>query len=960
MTLQALIDDPGLRRVILVEVHPFDLGLAAEIVLGFSAGADAPVYNGHLWHERIATSYATNTTITQSGFDLGGFTTPTYGVVTFKVGDGSSFTDSLGVLKDLRTLSWDGRRVRILIGSPEDDFAAFEVIFDGLIEDFTWDETNFTLSIRDKTTKLDDEMQIVTFAGTGGLEGGADVKNLIKPLVFGVRRNIVPVLVDSLNQIYVVNEGSIQAVDDVFDNAVQLINAGDIVTLGLPALVNWTPEGGRYITDLAQGAIRLGAEPAGVLTMDVQGDNSGTGFIAKTADIIERILLTKGGFVAADIDSPSFTQFNLDFPGSAGVYVKDDVTIRTVINDLLLNLNAFGITTPEGKVEIGVVGIDVPGITVDQTLPTVDSTLFTADQTQDLDAISAVFEDRDIVSIVRQETANPVWKTEVGFKKIGRVQEVEDTEIPDNVASDPFNLLKGQLLVTQETGDFTYADKISLAIDLQQEVLPGDVLSIGLEVEDPTANVTSVRVQVLFFDAVDAQVGSTVEGNFINTATTFIRSFIFAFTVPLSAAKITIRTLSATNGTDVLSRRVMLNRGTIALPFIPSSDAGPTSDLVNLLRNQVLLTENVGDFTYVNLIPLATAFQQEILIGDTLSIAIEFEDPTANVTSLRLQVQFFTAADAQIGATLEGNFITGAATFERSIIDNFDVPATAVKITIKTFSATNGADVLSRRLILNRGTLALDFIPSITDALNDDTVLPAGVVQTEGVSTHSLGIGLSVGSANDGDAVTFAVPWTAIPAIIPVGGALTNNVSLTGDQELVFKALNLTTTGFTASVKNEALVGGSPTVITDTTESTPTDTVDEQIDKSVVDEAANDAYTITVSITVTDFLMNGDPVMGSASIGFYSFKNGVGWTKRAEVTYFSSGSKSQTIVVDGLNSTADKWGAKLESSSFGGQSLNDIVQVTYSFGGTQPTESATPAGAGKINFLVIGGAEGGT
>jgi hypothetical protein len=62
-------------------------------------------------------------------------------------------------------------------------------------------------------------MQPNVYAGTGGVDGGADLAGKRKPLCFGNPRNVSPVLLVPSLLIYQVHDGSVAGIDNVYDQA---------------------------------------------------------------------------------------------------------------------------------------------------------------------------------------------------------------------------------------------------------------------------------------------------------------------------------------------------------------------------------------------------------------------------------------------------------------------------------------------------------------------------------------------------------------------------------------------------------------------------------------------------------------------------------------------------------------------------------------------------------------------
>ena len=542
-TFQQILDDPSLPRAFLIEVQPWDNSITSVVKIGFgdsNAPADPLHYDGFFWTPKIKRIFTSQLAPLSANLTLSSANAPQVGQVDLLIGDSASVPDSAGTVRDLRDLEYDGRQIRILLGDPKGAIGDFGEILNGTMEDVQWTDQIFSFNVANRTNILDTPVQENTYLGDGTeAEGNADLKGQLKPLLYGIKRNFEPVLLDEGRQVYALHEGSIDSVLGVFDRGSALTNEGDIVALSLPALRNWTPEGGKFITDLAGGNIRLGATPDGPLTVDAQGDDTG-GFVKKAGEIIERILLTKGPLVAGDIDAATLATFNTDRAGDAGVFLLGGRRILALLQVWTEGLGAIWFFDRAGKFQLKVLKFSTSVATI---------------------------EDKDLVgSPKRVQTAPPVWQVRTGFKTLGIEQDLGSLELPKQAASEPFNLLGANANSTQ-VGEFLYYDK-KLLSDFDGGV--PEQLSFGVWFLDPTANVTNMRVEILFFDGADAQVGSTAQGNFVNTAATLVRSVVEAVAVPGSAVKVTVRTEGDTNFADVDNSFAMFNRGPIALPFVPA------------------------------------------------------------------------------------------------------------------------------------------------------------------------------------------------------------------------------------------------------------------------------------------------------------------------------------------------------------------------------------------------------
>lgn len=182
----------------------------------------------------------------------------------------------------------------------------------------------------------------------GSLEGEASIAGKRKPYIVGQVRQWQPVLVDSVNLVYQVHDGSMQAVGLAQDKGADLTGDGDVADLYAAA----APAAGHYKTDLARGYIRLGSKPDGELTVDAQGDNTG-GYVSSCADIVKRIVKNQGGLVDGDLDLGSFAALNTATTAVLGYGADlETVNIDTAVSELASSVGAFWTYTRAGLLRI--------------------------------------------------------------------------------------------------------------------------------------------------------------------------------------------------------------------------------------------------------------------------------------------------------------------------------------------------------------------------------------------------------------------------------------------------------------------------------------------------------------------------------------------------------------------------------------------------------------------------------
>lgn len=287
----------------------------------------------------------------------------------------------------------DGRACRILMGREDEARAVFGTLFAGVVQSVSTSALDgksasvLTLSLSDGLARLAVPVQSTRYAGSGGTEGGADLKGKPKPRAFGKVFNVTPPLVDSTNLIYQVNSAQINDVTAVRDRGVALTK------------VAGAPAAGEYQVTVGSGTFKLGATPAGTITCDVEGDASAEGYITTTSEIVRRLLGEV--LTSSDIDAASFANLKASAPAPVGVWIgAEERGLDSVVDELLAGVGAFGGFSRAGYFTVGLVAAaDGPA--------------------------TASFSEQEIKGIERRPLANIdplVWSVRVGYQKNYTVQ----------------------------------------------------------------------------------------------------------------------------------------------------------------------------------------------------------------------------------------------------------------------------------------------------------------------------------------------------------------------------------------------------------------------------------------------------------------------------------------------------------------------------------------------------------
>jgi hypothetical protein len=255
-----------------------------------------------------------------------------------------------GELDTLLTAAVDGRPVRVLQGPRGGPFSAFDTIFKGTTS--AWrqaDDAQISAGVRDASWQLDVPVTRPTYAGSGSLEGGSDIKGKFRPLAFGELYNIQPVLVDAANLVYQFHSRAALAVTGCYDGGVAFTPAGDVADITAASV---SP--GQFKTQLSGGYVKLGTAPTKTLTLDVKGDAPAGAYIDRAAEIAFRVLHDFQGLDDSWFESHTFDALRLDIPGAIGIYVGiEAITATEVIDQIMAGVNGWWCSNRLGGIEVG-------------------------------------------------------------------------------------------------------------------------------------------------------------------------------------------------------------------------------------------------------------------------------------------------------------------------------------------------------------------------------------------------------------------------------------------------------------------------------------------------------------------------------------------------------------------------------------------------------------------------------
>lgn len=249
------------------------------------------------------------------------------GSSAFSIGDVELFNND-GSLDAYFDYVWASRNIQIYLGDVRWDFADFQLIFDGVIDDIaSRDRNSINFRICDKLSRLNNPITEELIGGT------SQNKDSLKPLCFGEVFNVTPFLSNASTLEYTVHPTKIESIIEVRDAGV--------------------PVG--YVANVNAGTFTLNANPFYAVTCSVQGNKSNV-YVNDVAKIISNIVTTYGEantrFTLSDIDTSNFNDFANANPQPVGIFIDSSDTVLNICNSLASSVGAQLVMSREGKLQL--------------------------------------------------------------------------------------------------------------------------------------------------------------------------------------------------------------------------------------------------------------------------------------------------------------------------------------------------------------------------------------------------------------------------------------------------------------------------------------------------------------------------------------------------------------------------------------------------------------------------------
>lgn len=340
--------------IFLVDIGAHDgageLTLHLSTADGYMSRPSDSIPNQH-YEGRLASAGAIERNMFSGGDGLSGGTTrgqSSVGVGNLTVLNGTPY-DAADMID-----AWRGYALRDVtirrVATKKTPLAQAETLFIGRGDQIvsTRLQESLEITLHDRLEDLNKALLLNRYAGTTvssglGIEGETDLKDQLKPKIWGTKNNVPCVPVNIYDLLYQVSDGQVASIA-VYDGALALDYTSDYGSVA--ALVAATLLPGQYATCLNLGIIKLGGPADKEVTADVV---EGSSSAQRTAGQIAARMLAwlQAGYPDTIVEFATGTVAALDALNNAeqGVYVESEETALNAIGRLLNSIGAWILPT---------------------------------------------------------------------------------------------------------------------------------------------------------------------------------------------------------------------------------------------------------------------------------------------------------------------------------------------------------------------------------------------------------------------------------------------------------------------------------------------------------------------------------------------------------------------------------------------------------------------------------------
>lgn len=350
-----------MARVILIEANPFSPVTGAIVPVRLAGGGARPFnhrgYND--WRDCIVNEPTFTASIELSDAGWTGRSVPSASAIAVEGG-----TDDL--VDDLMQLVWSGARLTMYSGDDALADPVWTIETKGNVADLMVRDGQMQIIMSDLSGDLDRALASDSFAGTGGLEGGAEAEGRTKRRNWGRVYNVEGRVLDKANNIYEFGDTyrPIQAFVSVKDrgrtgpiNYVAWAGSAAATLAALQAAS--APDGGAAVA-ASIACVKWWTQPAGPLTADMLGE-IGSGYVETVAQIAQQIVVG----IAPTINFAGLAAATAIRPDPAGIHVAESSTTAALaLDQLLVQASLLWVLSPAGDIQLLPIGYDDPVETI--------------------------------------------------------------------------------------------------------------------------------------------------------------------------------------------------------------------------------------------------------------------------------------------------------------------------------------------------------------------------------------------------------------------------------------------------------------------------------------------------------------------------------------------------------------------------------------------------------------------
>lgn len=313
-----------MTRILILEATPIDptteLNVTIKLRSALSANEDAFAD----YEPSLLSDFTSGATFSRDG--ILSTVSASYSNITFDISENLAWAN----------YAWSGCLAQLYVAESGQPKSSWTPIYFGEMGPLAVEGLTASLPLTGSESALTKPLVSSFYAGTGGVEGPAEMKGTPKPYLMGSALNVTPVCIDYAQQIYQVHSGA-ATVSNVFEGALSLGastgNAPDFATL-----IGTTLTDGQWITCNSLGLFRLASEPTYMVTVDaVAQSDASVGNLAK-------VLLNAAGVINSRIDT-SITSIAEDW----SYYTTEDVSIGDVLRAMMADVGYYILTNALGQ-----------------------------------------------------------------------------------------------------------------------------------------------------------------------------------------------------------------------------------------------------------------------------------------------------------------------------------------------------------------------------------------------------------------------------------------------------------------------------------------------------------------------------------------------------------------------------------------------------------------------------------